>query len=1360
LLRKTVSGVMLMLLLTSMLTSTFNIQSVKAWAGTVYIRADGSIDPPTAPIQRDRNTYTFTGNIYDSIVVERSNIIIDGNGYTLQGDGTGIGFNLTYMNNVTIKRTNIKGFLKGIELSGSHYNVISENNVTSNGWFGLLLGGSHNNSITQNTIANNEYAIGIHWSSGNFLYGNLLDGNKFGFGVFGFELSHFIHDVDTSNRVNGKPIYYLINQHDMVINSSNYPQVGFLALVNSTNIIVEKLTLTENFQGLLMAYTKNTKIQNSSISNNDFGVYLIESSGNNFCGNNVTNNRNYGVWLHFGSFNNSIAVNDIKGSYSGVVLSSSHENSVAGNNVKNNEVGVYLHYSSYNSVFGNNVTNNTYSFFIDYSFDNMIYHNNFINNLNKPHPFQSGCTNTWDDGYPSGGNYWSDYTDVDLYSGPYQNETGSDGIWDHPYVIDANNTDRYPLVNPWTPTPPPVPKFLTLPFRNPDIVVGWIFDPDDQIYTEGGHFGIDFINDLTMWESFYVTAAADGEAFWAEEKDTEGKYKGWGRYVYIKHNEKDTNGRNYYTLYAHLESVNPNIPKEGEGTYSVRRGEIIGKAGDTGAPAGLIHLHFEVHKGDARSWNERSNRIDPYDLNQDIMSYYGEGATSIRCGTNYLWTTDPPSLLFNLPPFALFRHYPISAGWPMLDFILSYLSGYEVYEEIVFDASPSFDLDGKIVRYEWNFDDGTIKFGEIVTHAFVKEGTYWVKLTVEDDRNQKRTFRLPVYVSDPTEELLEKLKADIKSISQTTSKYLEEEIFNSAKKSARAADSFRERIAEGTLKSLVDIICGIPLSPLPKDNPVFARIAWKVLMEEFDFFTKEILEKIIDPALIYSYYDILIHDICKNIENNITQIMDVKKQLLSEINDLDLKPAELRLYLKDLSARRRANLFLSQFYAGQANLLHSFDDIKRQDEKSWTLKAGKFCWWTGVVSASALNPIIGKIVGFSELTRETIANIKALDANSQMYLLSHYLLRKSVFNPSIDPFINVVQGISQNTIQGLENIRNRLIPHVVEGRINQIEVNKNTLNIEIENTCGFEAEFKLLVVYRQTYASYELIPGVVGRYYHLPTWSAYPENEEWITIQPGSSYTIKIHGLPQEHSWIGVYLLGKSDTGIYGLHYTLKSVDRPWYEEGIFSWLSFGGGSPVELRVCDPQGRVTGLVNGKIIDEIPNAVYDRENETVIVYFNSLYPHNLPFYRYEIKGTDTGNYSINATYVQNGEATVFAAKKVPITQNATHQYTINWTALSLGEEGVTVMVDSDGDGVFERTFASDSELIRSEYLAALGDLNGDGKVDMRDLSIVASAFGSYPRDPRWNPIIADVNKDNKINMKDLVIICKNFGKTYT
>jgi hypothetical protein len=60
-------------------------------------------------------------------------------------------------------------------------------------------------------------------------------------------------------------------------------------------------------------------------------------------------------------------------------------------------------------------------------------------------PYQS--IHTWDDGYPSGGNYWRDYNGTDLYGGLYQNETGSDGIGDTPFTLGENNTDNYPLMD-------------------------------------------------------------------------------------------------------------------------------------------------------------------------------------------------------------------------------------------------------------------------------------------------------------------------------------------------------------------------------------------------------------------------------------------------------------------------------------------------------------------------------------------------------------------------------------------------------------------------------------------------------------------------------------------------------------------------------------------------------------------------------------------------------------------------------------------------------------------------------------------------------------------------------------------------
>ena len=96
-------------------------------SGTIYIRADGSIDPPTAPITtHDNVTYKLTDNITssgDGIIVERDNIIIDGDGYTLQGSGSGYGFYWSGINNVTIKGMNIEGFA-GVSISRAHLTAL------------------------------------------------------------------------------------------------------------------------------------------------------------------------------------------------------------------------------------------------------------------------------------------------------------------------------------------------------------------------------------------------------------------------------------------------------------------------------------------------------------------------------------------------------------------------------------------------------------------------------------------------------------------------------------------------------------------------------------------------------------------------------------------------------------------------------------------------------------------------------------------------------------------------------------------------------------------------------------------------------------------------------------------------------------------------------------------------------------------------------------------------------------------------------------------------------------------------------------------------------------------------------------
>jgi parallel beta-helix repeat protein len=111
--------------------------------------------------------------------------------------------------------------------------------------------------------------------------------------------------------------------------------------------------------------------------------------------------------------------------------------------------------------------------------DNKIYHNNFIDNKKQVYIDATHGTvvNVWDDGYPSGGNYWSDYTGADVKSGPNQDLPRSDSIGDTPYIIDANNVDHYPLMNPYG-TPPPLTYNLTI-----TATVGGTTDPAPGTYS-------------------------------------------------------------------------------------------------------------------------------------------------------------------------------------------------------------------------------------------------------------------------------------------------------------------------------------------------------------------------------------------------------------------------------------------------------------------------------------------------------------------------------------------------------------------------------------------------------------------------------------------------------------------------------------------------------------------------------------------------------------------------------------------------------------------------------------------------------------------------------------------------------------
>ena len=143
--------------------------------------------------------------------------------------------------------------------------------------------------------------------------------------------------------------------------------------------------------------------------------------------------------------------------------------SINNNLIFSNEIGIRLEDSNNTEISSNIVRSNNQGIVLYGCNRITIYHNDIVDNTIQAIDDGTNGINTWDDGYPSGGNYWSDYTGEDFYWGPYQNETGSDGIGDAPYVIDADSRDRYPPMNPWRWGP--VLKIRPRLIRNRDLSV-------------------------------------------------------------------------------------------------------------------------------------------------------------------------------------------------------------------------------------------------------------------------------------------------------------------------------------------------------------------------------------------------------------------------------------------------------------------------------------------------------------------------------------------------------------------------------------------------------------------------------------------------------------------------------------------------------------------------------------------------------------------------------------------------------------------------------------------------------------------------------------------------------------------------
>jgi len=159
------------------------------------------------------------------------------------------------------------------------------------------------------------------------------------------------------------------------------------------------------------------------------------------------------------------------------------------------------------------------------------------------------------------------------------------------------------------------------------------------------------------------------------------------------------------------------------------------------------------------------------------------------------------------------------------------------------------------------------------------------------------------------------------------------------------------------------------------------------------------------------------------------------------------------------------------------------------------------------------------------------------------------------------------------------------------------------------------------------------------------------------------------------------------------------------------------------------------------VSAVPTVVYQGENVNITVTVRN-------------KGNLTETFNVLIYYGSSNIGSVNVEDLAP-NEELTFMYVWN----TKGFPACTnYTINVEATPVPEETNLADNYMIDGHVKIKIpGDINGDGTVDIKDIAIVAIAFGSFPGHPRWNPQ-ADLYKDGKIDIRDIAIVARNFGKT--
>ena len=435
-------------------------------------------------------------------------------------------------------------------------------------------------------------------------------------------------------------------------------------------------------------------VTNSGPGGNKAGIRV--TSNNNIIRNNtVSGNKENGILLYKGSNNNMVSENTISNSNYGIHLESSSDNTVIDNIFANNGDGIHI-VSSYNNIIEENalINNNYYGIHLRFSNNNGITENEVTNSIVGIYLWNSN-ENVIEDNIVSGNSLHG----IDLRNS-ISNTIYNNRLLNSKNAYDNGNNNWNAIKTKGTNIlgGPYIAGNYWSDFSGSDLNFDGIIDSVN--YISGGSSKDNY--PLCPHENYAPyppsSPAPSNEATNVDEKSD----LNWGC--------TDPDWGDVLTYDVYFGTTNP--PSKIESNQSSTSYDLETMGGGTTYYWQIVARDDQNHTTESPIWNFKTK------------------------STSSGGSTRPPGGGFtNQPPVA-----DGSAGGPYQGF---------VGEEITFDGSLSYDSDGIIQTYEWDFGDKTKESGEIVSHAYSTEGIYSVILTVTDNLGFKDSYGTSAIISKP-----------------------------------------------------------------------------------------------------------------------------------------------------------------------------------------------------------------------------------------------------------------------------------------------------------------------------------------------------------------------------------------------------------------------------------------------------------------------------------------------------------------------------------------------------------------------------------------------------------------------------------